>query len=68
MMVLLPPLLLLALLQSCGLAAAKNPLHAHVGMADPHMHIFNDKAYIYSTHDTWAEGSHGLGGCCTGDW
>jgi arabinoxylan arabinofuranohydrolase len=50
------------------LGGASNPLHAHVGMADPHLHIFNDTAYIYSTHDEWAQGSHGLGGCCTGDW
>ena len=57
-------LLLLAL----PLSQAKNPLVSHVGMADPHMHIFDGKAYIYSTHDTWASGQHGLGGCCTGDW
>jgi beta-xylosidase len=63
---LLRPLLLL--LAAAHRTLGANPLHAHVGMADPHMHIFNDKAYIYSTHDTWASGSHGLGGCCTGDW
>jgi hypothetical protein len=56
----------LALLACSSLAA--NPLKPHVGMADPHMHIFNDTVYIYSTHDQWAQGSHGLGGCCTGDW
>ena len=58
--------MLLALMAGSSLAA--NPLKSHVGMADPHMHIFNDTAYIYSTHDQWAQGSHGLGGCCTGDW
>ena len=28
-----------------------NPLVSKVGMADPHIHIFNGKAYLYTTHD-----------------
>ena len=27
------------------------PMVANVGMADPHIHIFNNKAYLYSTRD-----------------
>lgn len=29
----------------------KNPIVPDVGMADPHGHIFNGRAYIYATHD-----------------
>lgn len=35
---------------------AINPLIAHVGMADPHMHIWegpnSSRVYLYATHDT----------------
>jgi len=30
---------------------ADNPLIPNAGIADPHIHIFNNKAYLYSTHD-----------------
>ncbi len=30
---------------------AKNPIVPAVGLNDPHIHIFNDKAYVYATHD-----------------
>mgnify|MGYP000181397078 FL=1 len=30
---------------------AQNPLVPDVGMADPHIHIFNNKAYLYATKD-----------------
>ena len=30
---------------------ASNPIVPDVGMADPHIHIFNNKAYLYCTHD-----------------
>jgi len=30
---------------------ADNPLVPDVGMADPHIHIFNNKAYLYTTRD-----------------
>jgi len=32
-------------------AFADNPLVPDFGMADPHMHIFNNKAYLYTTRD-----------------
>ena len=41
-----------------------NPLVPHTGMADPHVHIFDDFAYMYSTHDELS----GNGTCCTGPW
>mmetsp|Transcript_137590 Transcript_137590/g.252360 ORF Transcript_137590/g.252360 Transcript_137590/m.252360 type:complete len:484 (-) Transcript_137590:33-1484(-) len=47
------------------LASAANPLVAHAGMADPHVHFFNGSIYMYSTHDTMVNGS----GCeCCGLW
>ncbi len=30
---------------------ADNPMVPYVGMADPHIHIFNNKAYLYATRD-----------------
>lgn len=30
---------------------AQNPMVADVGMADPHIRIFNNKAYLFATHD-----------------
>ena len=32
-------------------AFAKNPIVPAMGLNDPHVHIFNDKAYVYATHD-----------------
>ena len=29
----------------------KNPIISKQGICDPHMHIFNDKAYLYASHD-----------------
>ena len=34
-----------------ALAHAENPIVPDVGLNDPHIHIFNDKAYVYATHD-----------------
>ncbi len=34
-----------------GAAMAANPLIPDAGMADPHIHIFNNKAYLYTTRD-----------------
>lgn len=34
-----------------GLASAGNPVVPNVGMADPHVHVFDGKFYMYSTHD-----------------
>ena len=30
---------------------AENPIVPAMGLNDPHVHIFNDKAYVYATHD-----------------
>ena len=34
-----------------SLAAARNPIVSDVGMADPHVHIFEGIHYVYATHD-----------------
>lgn len=31
--------------------AQKNPILPNTGVCDPHIHIFNDRAYLYATHD-----------------
>eukprot|EP00941_MAST-03F_sp_MAST-3F-sp1_P004046 g4046.t1 len=54
-------LILFCLIQS----VLSNPLVPHVGMADPHVHVFNGTLYMYSTHDLIEQGAKG---CCTGDW
>jgi arabinoxylan arabinofuranohydrolase len=30
---------------------ASNPIVSNVGMADPHIHFFNETFYLYATHD-----------------
>lgn len=35
----------------CIMGLAKNPIIADKGVNDPHIHIFNNKAYLYATHD-----------------
>lgn len=36
-----------------------NPLIPRQGVCDPHIHIFNGKAYLYATHDNWVpEANH----------
>lgn len=32
-------------------AHAQNPIVPNIGLNDPHIHIFNDTAYLYATHD-----------------
>tara|TARA_R110002111_G_scaffold262858_1_gene341876 strand:+ start:6263 stop:7606 length:1344 start_codon:yes stop_codon:yes gene_type:complete len=32
-------------------ANAQNPIVSDVGLNDPHIHIFNDTAYVYASHD-----------------
>ncbi|TRD12098.1 hypothetical protein FGU71_09670 [Erythrobacter insulae] len=32
-------------------ATARNPIIANQGVNDPHIHIFDDKAYLYASHD-----------------
>jgi len=44
------PILLVAPFLSAS-AFAGNPIVPSVGLNDPHVHIFNDKAYVYATHD-----------------
>ena len=34
-----------------GLACADNPIVDNVGLTDPHISIFGDRAYVYATHD-----------------
>ncbi|WP_380293642.1 family 43 glycosylhydrolase [Hyunsoonleella rubra] len=34
---------------------AQNPIVQNVGLNDPHIHIFNDTAYVYASHDTSIE-------------
>ena len=36
--------------------AKKNPIISKQGVCDPHVHIFNDRAYLYASHD--APGEH----------
>lgn len=36
-------------------ALAENPIVPEMGLNDPHVRIFNDKAYVYATHDKSAE-------------
>jgi len=43
--------LLFAIGNNTSLIIAQNPLVPNVGMADPHIHIFNNKAYLYATKD-----------------
>jgi hypothetical protein len=38
-------------LATCSLTLADNPLVPNVGMADPHIHIYNNRAYLYATRD-----------------
>lgn len=41
----------LLLILECSVLLAGNPLVPNVSMADPHIHIFYDTAYLYSTRD-----------------
>lgn len=34
---------------------AQNPIVPNVGLNDPHVHIFNDTAYVYASHDKSAD-------------
>ncbi|RXP62748.1 hypothetical protein EC396_03245 [Lutibacter sp. HS1-25] len=37
------------------LSSAQNPIVPNQGLNDPHIHIFNDTAYVYASHDRSAE-------------
>ena len=39
------------------ITAGKNPIISKRGVCDPHIHIFNDRAYLYASHDA-PEGAH----------
>ena len=56
---------LMGALAAAPVRAVTNPLVPHVGMADPHVHVFNGSLYMYSTHDLIQQGATG---CCSGDW
>lgn len=42
-----------------------NPLIFRKGVCDPHIHIFEGRAYLYATHDVMG---HNLDGFCMTDW
>lgn len=42
-------IVLIALISTC--AIAQNPIVPNKGLNDPHIHIFNDTAYVYASHD-----------------
>ncbi len=46
-----PTLLALALLLLSGSSLCGNPIASGVGLADPHVVIYGDRAYLYATHD-----------------
>ena len=39
------------LLNTLVLLYSQNPIVPNVGLNDPHIHIFNDTAYVYASHD-----------------
>lgn len=43
--------MLVAMLLIVTSAFSQNPIVANVGLNDPHIHIFNDTAYVYASHD-----------------
>lgn len=46
-------ILVKAMAVSCIMA--QNPIVPHQGLNDPHIHIFNDTAYVYASHDKSAD-------------
>jgi len=44
--------------------AKKNPIIPRMGVCDPHMHVFNDRVWLHSSHDAMP-GSEDF---CTKDW
>ncbi|MDW5288140.1 family 43 glycosylhydrolase [Formosa sp. PL04] len=47
-----------ALLSTVSIINAQNPIIKDFGMADPHIYIFNDKAYLFSTRDEDPKANH----------
>lgn len=50
--------LLFTLLSITTIVKAQNPIVKDFGMADPHVYIFNDKAYLFTTRDEDPEANH----------
>ena len=48
-----------ALCMAWRCATAMNPILPNVGMADPHVHVFNGTFYLYTTHD-WSPNNTGF--------
>lgn len=44
-------IILLSILSAMGNLTAQNPIVKNMGVNDPHIHIFNNRAYLYATHD-----------------
>jgi hypothetical protein len=42
---------MMLLIISLASLKAQNPIVPNVGLNDPHIHIFNDTAYVYASHD-----------------
>ncbi len=42
-------------LLATNLGSAQNPIVPNQGLNDPHIHIFNDTAYVYASHDRSAD-------------
>jgi arabinoxylan arabinofuranohydrolase len=42
---------LISLLNLVAVVVSKNPIIPNQGQADPHIHIYNNNFYLYSTHD-----------------
>lgn len=43
--------IIISILSGIGFISAQNPIVPNVGLNDPHIHIFNDTAYVYASHD-----------------
>ena len=50
--------LLLVFLSMSSLLQSQNPIVKDFGMADPHVYIFNDKAYLFTTRDEDPNANH----------
>ncbi len=48
-------LVVLQCLICINITMAQNPIVPDQGLNDPHIHIFNDKAYVYASHDKSAD-------------
>lgn len=51
MMITIGPLARAQANESSELKVVNNPIIERMGVCDPHIHIFNDKAYLFASHD-----------------